>query len=168
MTRKVYLPGLRTRDLEHELLELEDDSGYWLFEDGNIIAMGDLAKSVPPVLFGARTFKVIMEAKGMSRRAISTIDPQGVDSDTIPYTCYLPTGTSPSAVTVKAWDINPDGTYTDVTSTVMPSGSVTTSGDVITTKPLTALTLGHSYRVIVAFTAAGVPMSNYFDVIAEK
>jgi hypothetical protein len=159
MAIKVYLRGIPIHDSAHILLGLEDGSGVWLFEDGLAISWGDLE----------RQFKVMLEGSGMSRReAITVIEPQGVDSDAIPYPCYLPTGTNPSAVTVTAWDTNPDGTYTDVTSTVMPSGSVVTSGDVITTKPLTALTLGHTYRVIVAFTSGGIPMSNYFDVKAEK
>lgn len=41
---------------------------------------------------------------------------------------------------------------TDVTSTVMPSGSHSASGDVITLKPLTALTSGSRYAVVVSAT----------------
>lgn len=143
--------------------------GYWLWEDGSIIAFGDLAISVPPVMFRVRTFKIAVEVNDMGRRqAISIIEPQGID-ESIPYSCYFPTGTNPSSVSMSVWDILPDGTYTDVTATTMPTGSVSVVGDVVTLPVLTALTLGHSYRIIIAYIAGGIPaLSVYLDVTAEK
>ena len=55
--------------------------------------------------------------------------------------------TSPTAVVYDESDND-----TDVSATVMPSGAHSASGDVITLKPLTALTKRHSYRVEVVFT----------------
>ena len=43
----------------------------------------------------------------------------------------------------------------DVTATVMPSGSATVSGDVITWKPLQLLTKGRKYRLEMYFEFAG-------------
>ena len=58
---------------------------------------------------------------------------------------------SPTVGTVTVYDESDNDT--DVTSTVMPSGSHSDSGDVITLKPLTALTINHSYRIEAQFTA---------------
>jgi len=44
---------------------------------------------------------------------------------------------------------------TDVTATVMPNGTHTVSGQNITLKPLTALTAGSDYSVIVNATISG-------------
>ena len=54
---------------------------------------------------------------------------------------------SPSAVVYKG--------RTDVTSTVMPSGTASASGQVITLKPLTATVAGSDYSVIVTATVGG-------------
>lgn len=60
----------------------------------------------------------------------------------------------PSSPDVVAYDIT-GGTETDVTSTVMPSGSASAAGDVITLPALTALTADHIYRLDVSFTVSG-------------
>ncbi len=69
---------------------------------------------------------------------------------------------SPTVGTVTVYDENDNDA--DVTSTVMPSGSHSDSGDVITLKPLTALTIGHSYRVEVQFTAGSSTYECYMIV----
>lgn len=61
-------------------------------------------------------------------------------------------GSSPSAISVKVFTIDGAGDKTDVTSTVMPTGSASAAGDVITLPLLTALKKGILYRVEVAFT----------------
>ena len=58
---------------------------------------------------------------------------------------------SPTVGTVTVYDESDNDT--DVTSTVMPAGAHTDSGDVITLKPLTALTLNHFYRIEIQFTS---------------
>lgn len=55
--------------------------------------------------------------------------------------------TSPTATVYKG--------RSDVTSTVMPSGSHSASGQVITLKPVTALVSGVEYSVMVTATVAG-------------
>lgn len=59
-------------------------------------------------------------------------------------------GSSPGTVSAKAYDENNDDA--DVTSTVFPTNSPSTSGDVITLSPLKSMTVGHSYRIEVKFT----------------
>ena len=49
----------------------------------------------------------------------------------------------------------------DVTSTVMPSGSHSVSGSVITLKPLTALTVDKTYQIKVKFTGGGNTFEPY-------
>ena len=71
--------------------------------------------------------------------------------------------TSPSAI---VYDENDNDTV--VTSTVMPAGTHTASGDVITLKPLTALTEGHSYRVEVLFTVGSNIHECWFRVACVR
>ena len=52
----------------------------------------------------------------------------------------------------------------DVTSTVMPSGSHSVSGDVITLKPLTSLTNNHSYKIWVTFVVGASTYKRYLIV----
>jgi hypothetical protein len=97
------------------------------------------------------------------REAIQSPLVQGVDEQ-ISYTLTTtPWGSSPGslAVVVK----NEAGT--DVTSTVMPSGSPTAVGDVITLPALKSLTAGTTYRVEVRFTCGGNVFEAFFRVTAE-
>ena len=103
----------------------------------------------------------------MSRRvAITKVDPQGPDEQIV-YTGKLPTGTSPTSLTATVWDITL-ADHVDVTSTVMPTGSASATGDTVTYPTLKLLTLGHTYRVEVRFTSGGQVISNYFDVPTER
>ena len=70
---------------------------------------------------------------------------QGIDEQITYNLTTTPWGSSPTAVTVKAYDIT-DGAYADVTSTVL-SGEASVSGDVITLPSLESLTAGKRYRV---------------------
>lgn len=72
---------------------------------------------------------------------------------------------SPTSTTAVVYD---ELDNSDVTSTVMPSGSHSESGDVITLKPLTALTKGHSYRVEVKFTVGSNIFERYLRVKCIK
>ncbi len=81
---------------------------------------------------------------------------------TITTTNYASTPTSPTVV-VYDETIND----TNVSSTVMPSGSNSASGDVITIKPLTALTARHSYRIEVKFTVGSNTWECFFRVVCN-
>ena len=72
---------------------------------------------------------------------------------------------SPTSPTAVVYDESVDE---DVTATVMPSGSHSVSGDVITLKPLTALTQDHSYRVEFKFTVGANIFERYFRVRCIK
>lgn len=88
---------------------------------------------------------------------------QGVD-ESIAYTLDVGTiaaGSSPSSVAVVVKDITNAAT---VTSTVMPTGSPSVSGDVITLPALTLLTAGILYRVEVKYTLDGNVLESYFYV----
>ncbi len=69
---------------------------------------------------------------------------------------------SPTVGTVTVYDES--DADTDVTSAVMPSGSHGDSGDVVTLKPLTALTIGHSYRIEVQFSVGSSTYECYMIV----
>lgn len=75
-------------------------------------------------------------------------------------------GDSPTSPTVVVKDLSGGGT--DVTSTVMPTGSASVSGNVITLPALTALTDGKNYRVEVKYTIDGNIFETPFLVIAEE
>lgn len=57
---------------------------------------------------------------------------------------------------------------TDVTSTVMPAGSTSASGNVATLKPLTAMTGGKKYVVSVSATVDGNTVVKKFQVNCQK
>ena len=62
-----------------------------------------------------------------------------------------PWGSTPTSLAMYVYDVTTQGTVTDVTSTVA-QGSITASGDVITTKRIRLLTVNHDYRCDVQFT----------------
>jgi len=79
---------------------------------------------------------------------------------TITTTNWASTPTSPTAVVYDESNLD-----TDVTTTVMPSGSHSVATDVITLKPLTALTVDHTYRVEVKFVIGSNTWECFFKVI---
>lgn len=76
-----------------------------------------------------------------------------------------PWGSSPTDVTVTAYDIT-GGERVDVSTTVL-SGSASVSDDIITLPFLEALTAKRIYRIEVKFTADTNVWVCYFDVEAE-
>jgi len=68
---------------------------------------------------------------------------------------------NPTSPTATAYD---ESVNADVTSTIMPSGSNSVTGDVITLKPVTALTADHSYRVVVRWVVGSQTFGNYFRI----
>lgn len=91
---------------------------------------------------------------------------QGVD-ETVVYTLTTTNwGSSPASVSVKVFDVTAD--FADVTSTLMPTGSPSVSGDVITLPALKLLTETHLYRVEVKFTCSGNIFEAYGEILAER
>lgn len=66
-----------------------------------------------------------------------------------------PWGSTPTSITLTVYDVTVPGVETDVTNTVV-AGSNSATGDVITTKRIGSLTLGHDYRADVLFTDSGL------------
>jgi hypothetical protein len=89
-----------------------------------------------------------------TREFTNTPKPLGVDEEVAYWIDTLPWGGTPTSVTVKVYDITA-GIYTDVTSTVMPSGSASVVGNVINLPIMKAVTAEHIYRLEVKFTSAG-------------
>jgi len=73
---------------------------------------------------------------------------------------------APTSPTATVYDESDNDT--DVTATVMPSGSNSASGDVITLKPLTALTARHNYRIEVVFTVGSNIHNRYLLIKCPK
>ena len=73
-------------------------------------------------------------------------------------------GSSPTSPSVVVIDL---GSNTDVTSTVIPSGSLAVNGNVITMKPLTSLTPGRRYRVALSFTLNSSILQYYWIVSCD-
>ncbi len=69
-----------------------------------------------------------------------------------------------SSVTVGTVVVYDEGVNEDVTSTVMPTGAHSDSGDVITLKPLKLLTVDHSYRIEVQFAIGSNTWECFFRV----
>ena len=90
---------------------------------------------------------------------------QGVD-ESIAYTLDVSAvGSSPSSVSVVVKDVT-NGTV--VTSTVMPTGSASVSGTVITLPALKLLTAGVLYRVEVKYTISNNVLESYFYVQGQE
>ncbi len=90
---------------------------------------------------------------------------QGVD-ESIAYTLDVSAvGSSPSSVSVVVKDVTH---ATVVTATVMPTGSASVSGNVITLPALTQLTAGVLYRVEVKYTIANNVLESYFYVQGQE
>lgn len=87
---------------------------------------------------------------------------QGI-AEEIPYTITTTLwGASPSAFTVTAKQAG-----NDVTSTVIPSGSATVSGNVITLPVIKSLTADLQYRIDTKFTTGGAKFVAWFLINAE-
>lgn len=90
---------------------------------------------------------------------------QGVD-ESIAYTLDVSAvGSSPSSIAVVVKDVT---NGTTVTATVMPTGSSSVSGNVITLPALKLLTAGILYRVEVKYTINGNILESYFYVQGQE
>lgn len=100
------------------------------------------------------------------RRIVPEDIPQGINERLV-YSCsttrYGSSPTSPVITVLDTTDFSP----LDVTTIVMPVGSPTIAGDVITLPRLENLTLGRLYRVNVRFTSGGQVFEPYFVVVCE-
>ncbi|KKM65393.1 hypothetical protein LCGC14_1491740 [marine sediment metagenome] len=74
-------------------------------------------------------------------------------------------GSDPPSISVKVYDEN---LMTDVTQTVMPTGSLSVADDIISLPLLKNLTIGASYRVEVLFTIGLNIWQCYFRVRCER
>lgn len=92
---------------------------------------------------------------------------QGLDEEIIYSFSSTPWGSSPTSIAAKAFDVTNDN-RTDVTATVLPAGSASAAGDVISLPVLKALTYGHIYRIEVLFTSGGNKYEPFFFVRAEQ
>lgn len=101
----------------------------------------------------------------ISREVVEGSQKQGVDEKVAYSITTTPWGAAPTNVSVVVKDMRDSNTV--VTATVMPTGSVSVVGDVITLPLLQALTRGHVYRVEVIFTAGGNTFEPYFIIQAE-
>jgi hypothetical protein len=73
---------------------------------------------------------------------------------------------TPTSPTAKTYDVTTN--YTDVTSTVMPVGTASVTGTVITLPELKLLTQGHLYMVQVKYTIGANILEDYFYVQAQR
>lgn len=76
-------------------------------------------------------------------------------------------GNTPTSSSVKVYSKS-GGSYTDVTATVMPTGSSSELGNIITTPILKSLTAGVTYRMEIKYTLDGNVLENYVWIIGTK
>lgn len=78
-------------------------------------------------------------------------------------------GGTPSSPSVKVFDYDNDaGTFTDVTSTVLPSGSPSVSGDYVSLPVFVPDSIGKVYFVTVKFTTGGSVLEAFAWVLVER
>lgn len=85
--------------------------------------------------------------------------------ESIAYTIEVkdyPGSGNPSSLSAKVFDTSDDS---DVTSTVMSTGSISSSGTVITLQPLDTLIKGKTYRIQVKFTRSTNIFEPFFNVL---
>ena len=99
------------------------------------------------------------------REVVEGIQYQGAD-EIITYTLDVAAiGATPSSPVVVVKDVFGE---TTVTATVMPTGSPSVAGSVITLPPLKLLTAGREYRVEVKYVIGGNTLENYIPVQAQE
>lgn len=86
---------------------------------------------------------------------------QGADEEIAYQLTTTNWGSSPSSVSVKAYDMS--DSFADVTSTIL-SGSASVASDVITLPVVLDLTAGNKYRIEIMFTTGGNVLECYFEL----
>lgn len=99
-----------------------------------------------------------------SRQVIEGLQVQGVDEILVYSIAISPAPTGVSQVKVYDETAN----FLDVTTTVMPTGSVSFNDGVITLPALKLLTENHVYRVEILYTDGTNTFEPYFRVLAER
>jgi len=90
---------------------------------------------------------------------------QGQD-EKIPYALTTtPWGSDPTDVEITAYDTS--ASYDEVTATIL-SGDAAVDGDVITTPTVTSLTIGHTYRIEIKFTAGAKVLECFFLIKGQR
>lgn len=92
---------------------------------------------------------------------------QGCDESIVYTLTTTPWGSNPGSLAVAVYEVGANGTRTDVTATVMPSGSASAVGDVISLPALTGLEAGVLYRVEVQFSCSGNVFEAYAYITGE-
>lgn len=104
----------------------------------------------------------------MKREIREGKQPQGIDESIVYTLTTTPWGSSPGTLSVKVYLIDQiTGARSDVTTTVMPAGSISAVGDVISLPALTALSVGEIYRIEVKFTCSGNIFEAYAYIYGE-
>jgi len=99
------------------------------------------------------------------REVTEGVQVQGVNEEVAYQLTTTPWGTAPTSPSAQVFAGLAH--VTEVTSLVMPTGSPSVTGDVITLPVLKDLSRGELYRVRVTFTSGGSVRSAWFDVLAQ-
>ena len=103
----------------------------------------------------------------MGTRQFIVPSPQGVN-ETIAYALDVTVwGGTPASPTTMLYDVTAPSQYDDVSGTNL-DGSASVSGNIITTKQVTALAAGHRYRINVGWTNSGNTLEAYGFIEAEQ
>lgn len=107
-----------------------------------------------------------MESDPQDRNVEQGVQYQGID-ESIAYTLDVSAiGSGPTSVSVVVFEER--DLSTPVTASVMPNGSPSVDGDVITLPALTGLAKGRRYRVEVQYTLDGNVLETWFVVEAQR
>lgn len=105
----------------------------------------------------------------VSREIVELEQEQGVEEEIIYTLTTTPWGSTPTSTSHKGYKYDADtGAWTDVTSTIFPSGSTSVVGDVITLPLCKAMTQDALYRVEVKFTSGGNIFEPYALIRARR
>lgn len=101
-----------------------------------------------------------------SREVVEGRQAQGANEQVAYAITTTPWGSSPSSATFKLYDITADA-WEDVT-TAKTSGSVGTSGNVITSPLVISLVAGRLYRGVFQFVASGNTFEAWVEILGER
>jgi hypothetical protein len=117
---------------------------------------------------GRNTYGLNSEINMSTVRQLHDPIGQGID-ETVIYSVDMTALGTPTTPTAKAWKVITDANYTDVTTTIMPTGSCSVSGNTITLPGVKSLSLKNTYRIVItAAYSGGNTLSGYFDINGEK
>jgi hypothetical protein len=77
-------------------------------------------------------------------------------------------GGAPTSPAIVVYLVTANDVCTDKTSTVMPAGTVTINGNIISWKPFVPIAIGDTYLAVMTATVNGMARSNWVKIVCAR